>query len=1051
MKGSMKAIKLFALFCALGVPTLGVFGQSTASLAGTVTDPSGAVIANAHVVVHSIDTGADRAIDTNDAGLYAVPSLQPGDYRIQATAPGFSTYTVSKVTLNVAQTATVNLHLAVSSSGETVEVTSVGTQIESQSITVGQTVQNTTVQQLPLNGRHFLDLTILTPGGVVANASGNLTAPIRGMGASSFITAGNREDSVNFQINGVNLNDITQNQITFQPSISTTSEFKVINSTFSAEYGRSDGSVVSVVTKSGGSQYHGEAFDYARNEALDARNYYNRSNSPVTGLPLGVPGAKAPLKRNNFGGAAGGPIWRDHIFVYGSYEGLRQHQGLVMNSPVISNADRAAIAANKANAPVAAALTAMLPAPNSGNNYVGLASGPVQIDQYTGDVLHNIGKNDTLHGFYAFQSDMRTEPNLQGDTVPGWGDFRNSRRQIVTLSETHIFNSNMVNEARAGFNRLAIAFRPANTTDPSSIGIGNGLKGPVGLPMITLTDLNLVFGGPSAFPQGRTDTAGVVADTLSLLRNKHSIKVGGEFRRYLVANYSNNIGTITYATSIGPTSLFQQDKTTAFAVQTNQTTLRIYANAIGGFVQDNYKVSPNITLELGLRYEWNGSPVEGANRFAVFNPTAVTLTQVGTNGLGRNPYSQNNNIEPRVGFAWDLLGNGRSVLRGGYGYLVDQPVANILTGLGANPPFAKSVSYSGSAIPVGTLMNNATAAGISLAWVNPHYKNAYIESYNLNLQQALPYGLVAQVYYAGSLGRHLLLITNANQIIGGVSTNRPYLTLSASSPVAPGQSIASNINERNSIGSSNYNALWTVLSKNMGKGLEFNMNYTWSKSMDINSLGSQGTYSLADSTRPALNYGTSDFDVRSHIAAHAVYNLPFKGNRLVEGFQLSGIMQWQTGNPVNVVTSSTYNGLSTPNLIRPTLVGHYVVSKQQVASQTNVTWIQNPSGTVCTTLASGCVFQIPSGGYGTMMGRNTIYGPGFTNLDISAEKDTRLISERLNFKLRVDVFDILNHPNFGQPTANVQSSSFGQITSTRFPTGDSGSSRQLQLSGKFVF
>src|ERR1035437_943138 len=334
----MKLIQSLSLVVLAGIFAISASGQSTATLSGTVSDPTGAVLPNAQVQVHSLATGADRVITTDGAGLYVVPSLQPGDYQVRVSAPGFSAYTVQKMTLEVDAKATINIKLALASAGETVQVESVASQIESQTMTVGQVINRTTVQEIPLNGRHFLDLTVLTPGGVVAPTAGNLTGASRGLGANSFITAGNREDSVNFQINGVNLNDMAQNQITFQPSINTTSEFKIDNSTFSAEYGRSSGSIVNVSTRSGTNRFHGEVFDYFRNEALDARNYFNRPINAVTGASLGVAGRKAPLKRNNFGAAIGGPIWRDHTFFFGSYEGLRQHQGILQNSTVLSNA-----------------------------------------------------------------------------------------------------------------------------------------------------------------------------------------------------------------------------------------------------------------------------------------------------------------------------------------------------------------------------------------------------------------------------------------------------------------------------------------------------------------------------------------------------------------------------------------------------------------------------------------------------------------------------------------------------------------------------------------
>jgi hypothetical protein len=1067
----MKITRFAAYVLLFGACALTARGQSTASLSGTVTDPSGAVVANAQVTVHSLATGADRVVTTSSAGLYVVPSLVPGDYSIKVVASGFGAYTVAKISLDVDQTVTQNAHLAVTTTAETVQVSSAASTIEAETITVGQVIDTANVQRLPLNGRHFLDLTVLTPGGVIADTAGSLTAASRGLGANSFITAGNREDSVNFQINGINLNDISQNQITFQPSISTTSEFKIDNSSFSAQYGRSDGSIVTVATRSGTDQFHGEAFDYFRNEALDARNYFNRPVNVTTGVPLTAgTGDKAPLKRDNFGGSVGGPILRHHTFFFGSYEALRQHQGILQNSTVISQANQTAIAANKTAEPVAAALAALIPLPNSGANYVSFTPGPVQIDQGTMDILQQLGTTDTLHGFFALQEDTRTEPALQGDTIPGWGDHRHAVRQIGTFAETHIFNSDLVNEARLGYNRIAIAFVPATQIDPTSVGLGDGLSGPVGLPQTTLSDIGLVFGGPSGFPQGRTDTTAVGADTLSLIKGKHDLKIGGEFRRYLVASFAGNIGTLTFTTSTTATSLFQTDMATVFSVQPNIVSSRIYANALGTFVQDNYKAFPNLTLELGLRYEWNGTPVEGANRFTIFNPATLTLTQVGTNGLSRTAaYKQNAlNFEPRVGFAWDLSGKGTTVVRAGYGYLVDQPVSGAVSAMASNPPFSTAVSYSGAAIPLNALYADAKAAGISLAATNPNFKNAYIESFNLNLQQALPWGMVAQLYYDGSVGRHLLIVSNINQPVGA-STTHPFTALSASSPVAPNGAINSNISERNSIGTSNYNSMWAVLSKNMTHGLQFSMNYEWSKSLDLNSLGSQGGTVLQDSNNPALNYGLSDFDVRQHYAGTAIYAFPFKGNRLIEGFQLSTIMQYQTGNPVNEVSGSeAWVGIT--GFAHPTLVGQPVRSKQQLAGVANLTLYQNPGGlnpggSVCdiTTYTSACVFEVqgtqasataatsPTAytGLGSMQ-RNALTGPGFADLDMAGEKDTK-ITERLSFNLRADAFDILNHPNFGQPSGNVQSSTFGQMTGTRFAISDGGSSRQLQISGKFVF
>lgn len=1003
--------------------TLPVWSQSTASLSGTVKDPSGAVLPGAQVVVHNLGTGAERTIPSDSAGQFVVPSLPPGDYSVRVTAPGFGAYTVQKLTLQVDAKANLDVPLSLESAGESVQVDAGAPLIDSESITVGQVIDRQTVQEVPLNGRHFLDLTVLTPGGVTAPANGSLTAPSRGLGANSFVTAGNREDSVNFQINGVNLNDMVQNQITFQPSINTTSEFKINNQTFSAEYGRSSGSVVNVSTRSGTNTFHGEAFEYIRNEALDARNYFNPKGQNI-----------APLKRHNFGGALGGPIWKERTFFFASYEGLRQAQGLTINSGVLTDAQRAGV-----TDPVAQNLLALIPRANdsTGSRFISTAGGPVQTDQGTLDVNHIFNPSDTLHGFYAIQKDNRTEPTLQGNTISGFGDHRAATRQILTLNETHIFSPKLVNELRLGFNRISISFDPNVTTDPTTLGLGTGTSGPTGIPQITITGPGLNFGGPSGFPQGRFDTLGILSDTATYTVGKHSIKFGGEFRRFLNVNFSGDTGTIGFNTVAN----FQAGRANSFSITPSTRVTRLYANAVGAFVQDSWKITPNLTAELGLRYEWNGSPIDGENRLVVFDNATASLFQVGTNGLGNAPYTQNHNIEPRLGFSYDVFGTGKTVLRGAYGFMADQPETNVISGLASNPPFANRVTYSSSAttIPLSSLYASAGAAGIGISTVQRDMRNAYTETFNVNIQQELPYGIVGSIGYYGSVGKHLRTPLNINQ--PNAAGVRPYQKVSANSPISAGANISGvNIAQVSSIGMSNYNAMWLTLRKSFRNGLNFNFNYNYSKSLDTGSLS--GTV-LQDATRPYLNYGPSDFDTANRISVNAIYALPFKGNRLIEGWQLSGISQWQTGNPLNVTTTSTFTGTSGvlhPNLLAPV---QYELTRP---SNVTVQWF-NPA--TCTTATAGCIFQLPSTGFGNMS-RNSLRGPGFADTDFSIEKNTT-IYEAVKFQFRVDAFDIFNHPSFGNPNTSANSSTFGTISSTRFPVGDLGSSRQLQIVGKIIF
>src|SRR3954469_3283055 len=348
------------------------FAQSTATLRGTVTDQSGAVVANAKVTVRNEATGIERSTQSDSTGNYQLAALPVGTYTVDVNAPGMAPQTSKGVVLPVSQIVARDFKVGIQKSAEVVNVSGEAPAIEASTMTVGQVINERTVQQIPLNGRHFVDLGLLIPGSVTPPSNGFLTAPTRGQGSSAFNTAGQREDTVNFMINGVNLNDMVQNQITFQPSINTVSEFKVDNSTYSAEYGRNSGAIVNIATRSGSNEFHGEAFEFLRNEAFDARNFFNKDNVRIS-----------PFKRNQFGANLGGPIWKNHTFFFFSYEGLRQRQGLTINSGVPTVHDRGLV-----TNPSVLALLKVIPLANdaTGTKFVGSATAPVNLDQWTGDV-----------------------------------------------------------------------------------------------------------------------------------------------------------------------------------------------------------------------------------------------------------------------------------------------------------------------------------------------------------------------------------------------------------------------------------------------------------------------------------------------------------------------------------------------------------------------------------------------------------------------------------------------------------------------------------------
>lgn len=1033
---SLRMLPLLVLLLAVAA-----FGQNTASIKGTVTDPSGAAIVNAKITAAG-PLGIERTAQTNAGGDYEIPALPPGIYSVEVQMSGFQTQQAKNVVLEVSNNAVQNFSLKVAAASEVVTVEATAPVIETTTMTVGQTINQRTVQDIPLNGRHFVDLALLVPGTVVPPQNGFLTAPLRGQGSFAYNTAGNREDAINFMINGINLNDMLQNQVTFQPTINTVSEFKIDNSTYSAEYGRNAGSIVNIATRSGTDQYHGEAYEYLRNNYFDARNAFDRKFTS-SGTPLPMPG----FKRNQFGGDFGGPIHKGTTFFFLSYEGLRQRQSLTLSSQVFGDTSTVADPISRtsiqaAGKPVANALLGLIPHANGTLNghpaFLGSTVAPVDIDQGTADLNHKFSEVDQLHGYYVYQRDLRGETGATGGTdLPGFGDTRSGHRQVLTLSETHVFTSSVVNEARLGANRIHITFTPNTAVTAASLGLATAL-GPneTLMPTISIVPLGALFGAEGGFPQGRGDTTFVLGDTLSWVRGRHSFKFGAEGRDFRNDNFNGDPGTLTYNTLTN----FQNDTVDSANRTVGNVANRINQAALDFFAMDSWKFSSSLTFELGVRYAWNMTPSEALNRFATLVPLA------GTGSLlvpANQPYAQNNkNFQPRVGFAWNLFRNGNTVLRGGYAFQVDQPITGFVTGLSSNPPFALPITVQSSPISGLSPAFNGTPSVVSPSLIDPNFKNADVQSWNLNLQQQVTHSLGLMVGYFGSKGTHLEIERDINQfgvlsspLVGPLRLNptRPFTNVSATSSILPGVNLGNTLTERLSGANSNYNALWVTANKRMSHGLQFNASYTWSHSIDEASRNNNGVI-VQDNTNIFASRGPSDFDARQRFVVNAIYDLPFKGNRLVSGWSFAPIVSLQSGNPFNVViASNAYTGVS--NTIHPNANGPVVLTGSALTN-----WFANPT-TVYTTPPAGTLGNL---------GRNSVVGPDFKDVDFSLIKNTK-ITERLNAQFRADTFDVFNHPNYGQPGRVFGTSAFGVISSTRFPTSDSGSSRQLQFAMKLIF
>src|SRR6202790_3840581 len=432
--------------------------QSTASLNGTVTDPAGAAVPKAKVSATNQATGVVSDTQTDGAGAYLFPSLPIGIYRLEVIASGFQTAVISNLKLDVATSVTQNVEVKVGDATEKIEIVADAAIIETTTNSMSQVINDKTVQEIPLNGRHFTDLSLLTPGTMTPPANGFLSAPLRGQGSFGINTAGQREDTTNWLVNGINLNDPVQNQITFQPPIDTLAEYKIDNSTFPAEYGRNSGAIVNLATRSGTSEYHGQLFEFFRNNALDARNFFNTS-----------PGIQAPYKKNEFGADFGGPIVKDKVFFFLAYEGVRQHQNITATTTVPSQNQRATV-----TSPAVTSLLGLIPpanfhqkgdasaAPADFTGFTGGALANVSLNQGSGDVDIELRQKDRLHVYYVVQKDLRQEPLLPTvlDSIPGFGDTRDGFRQLLTVSEDHTFSASLANTVRIGFNRIHLTFLP---------------------------------------------------------------------------------------------------------------------------------------------------------------------------------------------------------------------------------------------------------------------------------------------------------------------------------------------------------------------------------------------------------------------------------------------------------------------------------------------------------------------------------------------------------------------------------------------------------------
>ncbi len=829
------------------------------TILGTVTDASGAVVSGATVKVHNVNTGQDRSTQTSSDGSYTVSELQIGTYNVSVSQSGFQTSVTSSVSVDVSVERRVDFTLKPGQVTQQVEVSGESLpQVETTTNDLGGVLTAQTVENLPVNGRDYTKLIYLNPG--VSGSPDQISDSPGSFG--EFSMNGARGRSNNYLIDGTDMNDgyrndpaINEAGVFGTPStilpIDAVAEVNVI-SNFQPEYGRNAGAVVNIVTKSGTNAFHGTAVEYFRNDALDARNYFN----PVKNAD-GTSNPKAPFHNNQFGGSIGGPIIKDKTFFYVDYEGQQEPVGVVTLANVpTGSGPGGALSPSDASNPVIASLIAQnpWPAPNLGNGVASVVSPSFnRLTSVIAKVDQNFNANNVLTGRYFFGDSVQSFPlalTASGGQLPGFNTYTPTRVQLVSLSYTHTFG-NKINELRYGWNRFAEGFFPADQSfQPSSIGLNTGTGAAnQGLPIILVSGV-AQLGATSSVPRHRVDSNNQVIDNFSWTTGKHTVKFGVDFHRTTVQQYFDKYfrGRLSFTGHTEEIAPGVEVTTTGLAdflsgyvdggfQYFGDSTRHTFANNFGFYGQDSYRITPRLTLNYGLRWDYFG--VVGEKNNLLSNITSMspatgtgtfTLTQVGQPGLSSLYNSSKTNFAPRISLAWDVTGKGKSVLRAGYGIFFDAFSQDMALGhLPYSPYFDPGPAYNNigpapilsTGVVGGTIVSGSPVFApatdceyeCDVFGFDRNIKTPYMENYNLNFQQQITSKTVLQIGYVGSQGHHLWRFFDLGQPsiaainAADVACNCINDYSSAARPFAGNPYGAYYVLQENSSGQSNYNSL----------------------------------------------------------------------------------------------------------------------------------------------------------------------------------------------------------------------------------------------------
>jgi hypothetical protein len=1126
--------------------------QSTSTILGVVKDSSGGVVPDATVTVVNTETSLSRSVKTESDGSFRFPALAVGRYTVKFEKEGFRTETQQGLMLEVAQNLVVNTTLQVGTAAQEVTVTGEAPLVNTTTSSLGSLVNEERMADLPLNGRNYVDLTLLQPGVAqqVTSSSGGA-----GISGTWFSANGAPVRSNNFSLDGAMMQNAygasTGSQAGTTLGVDGIREYKVVTSAYSAEYGMTMGSQMVIVSKSGSNRWSGDVFEYLRNDHLDARNFFDTEKTSG--------GRRLPLfQRNNFGGSFGGPIRKDKTFFYAVYEGLRQNLGVSINDTVLPAACHNLVAnganyafANQASATACGGTTGTPPVPvlttstvipavikpildlypqanGPSNSFTLPASSQNRVDFGQIRVDQNIGASDSFFGRYTIDDGELNNATSSTATTPSGSAFPQyfrisgaSRNQFLTVSESHIFSPSLLNTVRASYSRTNFAadnLYSQDFTTPAYALVTGQPMGPVSITGYTS------MGPNGGYPTVHVQNIYTASDDVFYTKGRHALKFGVLFNRYNSATRHTKLlqgqlgfsslpnfmqGIFNTFTSLsafvpgppGPPPYPAADLGRDF----------IY-NTLGFYAQDDFRATSRLTLNLGLRYEFQTVPYDltgkGSRFLDIQDPT-----QTFTFGPPiKNPGYKN--ISPRVGFAWDVLGNGKTAVRGGFGIYYD--VGNIGSALqqqvNGMPPYSVQLQVTSNPtkqvvrIPLDySLSSQASVGGLQTTGYN--IKNPYSYQYNLTVEQQMPGGIGLAVSYVGFIGRQLWHTMEANAYlptsdVNGVLAWYPYLCngVLSGATCPSGQTQTSNpgytrINPAwssailTTTGSNSwYNSLQVVANKRLSRGLQFQSAYTFSQGLDTTSgqmyasdCGASGGLQGLDPYNPDYDKGPSCFDARHNWHFNLLYHIPdlksdnFMVKKVLNGWWLGNIVNIQSGYPftpvlsVNRSNSGVFGGNQGD---RPSL-GTDTVAPGQTGAEgftntTAATFIPYDPNTVITgdpnMWFNPYMFRLQAPGFLGNASRDMLRGPGLGTWNVSFNKDTSLgfLGENGKLQFRAEIFNILNRANFSMPSGTVFQGAVSGTSVNRTVydktvnavaqiKSTATTSRQIQLALKLIF